>query len=511
MRVLAFLSVLALVAVQCVDATTYYVSTSLGNDRNPGTSAARPWKTMNQVYARIYAWLPGDSILFCKGERWLYSNLFGFAQATAENPITYGSYKCGASDELPIISPSIELPSVNWQPSASNPQILRYSFTRDATAMQYGIQAIWIGEERRLRARSPSLVNARDTTIQSYSEFYVASPSTINNGLIFSANITQPDNYWQNAVIYMRTNNWTYQQSKILSSGPGWIQTETWPYSNLCSGFYIENVFGSVAPLLQVDAPGEWVYSNDGYVYYWPVDADERAAIMSGTKPLNFLYGNASPAVIISATGWVIQDIHIKFAPGGIINSGSSRALSAYRNKISNIAGFGIQSSRAPGSQIVDNIIDDAEADCIWLDSANGLISGNRVTRCGIHAGYGFQVGGTSKGISAYQADVIGNYVSHIGYSGIEPHIGSDVKYNDISNVLLTLNDGGGIYMFGSAGNGLLLEGNRISNVVGNYLSWTPWNIASCVFTDEVRQHITTNHTKISTCHMSESHSLFFL
>jgi len=119
------------------------------------------------------------------------------------------------------------------------------------------------------------------------------------------------------------------------------------------------------------------------------------------------------------------------------------------------------------------------------MDSAGGLIQGNRVTRCGIYAGYGFLKGGTNKGISAYQADVIGNTVSHTGYSGIEPHYGSDVKFNDISYVLLTLNDGGGIYMYGSAGNGVLVEGNRISNVIGNYLSWTPWNIASCVFTDE--------------------------
>ena len=47
---------------------TYYVSSSVGNDSNNGTSVSTPWRTLNKVNTSTFQ--PGDSILFSRGDVW---------------------------------------------------------------------------------------------------------------------------------------------------------------------------------------------------------------------------------------------------------------------------------------------------------------------------------------------------------------------------------------------------------------------------------------------------------
>lgn len=47
---------------------TIYVDSRNGNDNNSGTSADKPWKTLNKVNNFLFA--PGDSVLFKSGEAW---------------------------------------------------------------------------------------------------------------------------------------------------------------------------------------------------------------------------------------------------------------------------------------------------------------------------------------------------------------------------------------------------------------------------------------------------------
>lgn len=284
---LLLIALINLSIYETIDAASYYVSASLGNDRNPGTSPSKPWKTMNQVYSRAYAWLPGDNIYFCQGDEWMYSNLFAFSQGTASQPITWGSYQCGTSTQKPRISPAISLAKINWQQRGN---MLFYSFARDATAMLNGIRAIWAGETRHLPARYPSLIDPLDATLSNESEFIYSSPASITNRRLNSPRLNQPANYWRGATVYMRTSNWTYQQAKVIASGPGWIEVDVQPYSNMCSGFYLEQSMSdySSSPLLAVDAPGEYVYNRtDGGLYLWPASEQIKRDILSGATEVS--------------------------------------------------------------------------------------------------------------------------------------------------------------------------------------------------------------------------------
>lgn len=80
-----------------VRAATYYVSSSLGNSTNPGTSEAFPWLNISNVYYNTYggrAYNPGDSILFKSGESFC-GPLFLNQGGTEGSPITIGSYGDG--------------------------------------------------------------------------------------------------------------------------------------------------------------------------------------------------------------------------------------------------------------------------------------------------------------------------------------------------------------------------------------------------------------------------------
>ena len=78
-------------------ATTYYVSSSQGNDANSGTSALTAWQTLAHMNAQTF--LPGDSILLRRGDVWNES-LVPPSSGASGNPITFDAYGTGAPPNL---------------------------------------------------------------------------------------------------------------------------------------------------------------------------------------------------------------------------------------------------------------------------------------------------------------------------------------------------------------------------------------------------------------------------
>lgn len=72
--------------------TTYYVSSSTGNDSNNGTSQSTPWKTMAKVSSITFQ--PGDRILLKSGDSW-NEKLTLKGSGTKASPITITSYGTG--------------------------------------------------------------------------------------------------------------------------------------------------------------------------------------------------------------------------------------------------------------------------------------------------------------------------------------------------------------------------------------------------------------------------------
>ena len=79
--------------------TTFYVNNSKGNDKNNGTSANTPWKSLNSINSRNFE--ASDIILFKKGEIWNGRLNISNEHGIDADPIVIKSYGSGAA---PIIT-----------------------------------------------------------------------------------------------------------------------------------------------------------------------------------------------------------------------------------------------------------------------------------------------------------------------------------------------------------------------------------------------------------------------
>jgi Right handed beta helix region len=88
---------LAMLAALPAGATTYYVAAS-GSDANSGTSKSTPWQTIAKVNASTF--LPGDSILFRRGDVWYGTSMVAPSSGASGAPITFGAYGSGANPTI---------------------------------------------------------------------------------------------------------------------------------------------------------------------------------------------------------------------------------------------------------------------------------------------------------------------------------------------------------------------------------------------------------------------------
>jgi len=85
-------------AIPRISGTAYYVDCKMGDDANPGTSASRPWHTLEKVNATALA--PGDGVFF-KRDTSCPGTLQPYGSGQAGKPITIGAYGRGVR---PIIA-----------------------------------------------------------------------------------------------------------------------------------------------------------------------------------------------------------------------------------------------------------------------------------------------------------------------------------------------------------------------------------------------------------------------
>ena len=108
-------------------ATIYYVAAA-GSDSNSGTSPSAPWQTIAKVNGATF--LPGDSILFNRGDAWYGTSLTVPSAGSSGSPITFGAYGSGAN---PMLKGSTFLSSGGYT-LAPNQTATIYSLTDSGTS-----------------------------------------------------------------------------------------------------------------------------------------------------------------------------------------------------------------------------------------------------------------------------------------------------------------------------------------------------------------------------------------
>ncbi len=97
--------------------TTYYISSTSGNDANDGQSPGKAWQHLSKIYLKSIskdAFQPGDSILLRRGDQW-DGQIRVQGNGTAQKPITLGAYGEGPKPSIYGDNPDARWETVTGQ------------------------------------------------------------------------------------------------------------------------------------------------------------------------------------------------------------------------------------------------------------------------------------------------------------------------------------------------------------------------------------------------------------
>lgn len=458
-----------------VKSVEYWISASTGSDSNNGKSITAPFRSINRIYSERL--VSGDKVHLCKGDRWSYSMI-----SHSVNGVTWDSYTCRADKtEKPQVTPSIDLDYRRWTQSPTDPKVLVYDMSNDQTALSSGIRALWAGRVRYSLARWPNLIDPVNQVTQGQVGEY-AQMTSISGTTLRSPAITQPNGYFAGVRLHFRQANWLYFDSYVTTSSAGTITlTDNWGTQPNFYFFVEANFNGKFTNNLQLlDQVGEYVFDvASKAIYLIPMTQDARRGILDGSVPVSALYGNVGTAASLTQPGSIIG-IELTQSAGGIWSTANN--VNILNCTISNTLNQGYaQQGWKSNINFRYNTVYDIEGTCVDFMSTTGVVAFNKIDRCGMYG----RNSGTWNGVTIGGGVVFQNEISNCGYTCVAPHYAATVDSNIIANAMMTLNDGGGIYTYGSQDNGAVITNNVITNVVGNFASYFPTRIATCLYMDE--------------------------
>ena len=90
------------ISINMVESTNYYFSSSTGNDSRTSVQAQSkltPWQSITKLNSSMSSFLPGDSVLFNRGEVF-YGSITITKSGSASLPIVFAAYGVGAKPEI---------------------------------------------------------------------------------------------------------------------------------------------------------------------------------------------------------------------------------------------------------------------------------------------------------------------------------------------------------------------------------------------------------------------------
>jgi parallel beta-helix repeat protein len=224
--------------------TTYYVSSSEGDDDNDGLSTSEPFETISKVNS--LALEPGDRVLFKCGDTWHGEQLVVSNSGAAGNLITFGSYPADCVDK-PILSGA--RPISGWTSTGTaNIYVADLSTGANTGRFAHGVNQLFRGAERLPMGRWPNL----DQPDGGY--------STID-GQPSGDHITDnqlPAGNWTGAVAHIRGMRWYILNRQVTGrSGQTLIlgaDAGCWGGNCTGWGYFVNNHLNTL------DREGEWYY-----------------------------------------------------------------------------------------------------------------------------------------------------------------------------------------------------------------------------------------------------------
>lgn len=414
---------------------------------NNGMTPALAWKTISKLNSMLVYIKAGDNILFECGSVFfggiiIPANISG----TKGNPVVFGSYGSGPK---PVICGSI--PVSGWSQSSVN--IWKASVDADS------ITQLFEGNNRLIHARFPN-------------SGYYRVDNTNGKSNLTDANLSRPTNYWKNATLIFRLNEWLMEKVNIDSSNDAGLLTFSIGSDTSFNaiypgaGYFIQNKYELL------DTANEWFFdakTKTLYIYTLtdPSSENVRASV----------YANG----IQTGWPWVsryisIQDIEFREHAFDEIQLYGSDGFTIKNCDIYNAGEYGIRlnsnyTNFIRYSEISNNNVENSSVTGIFTwNVAQSLFKGNKISKCGIYPAYGGILSFGGIGMNLFQGDsltIIYNTIDSCGGTGLSMESNySLVEKNIISHSMLLYSDGGAIY--NGNGNYNIYRNNILQFTLGN-------------------------------------------
>jgi hypothetical protein len=419
--------------------TIYFISSSVGNDSLTATQAqncSTPWQSLSKLNSFFPSLLPGDSVLFKRGDRF-YGTINVTKSGISGRPIILGAYGTGAD---PVVSGFTSVTA--WTNLGGN---------------------IWESSSAVSTLSSMRMVriNGVNTPVGRYpNSGYLQYQTYTGNTSITSGSLTGTPS-WTGAEVVIRKNNWILDRGIITSQSGGTLTYTGGGYNGSANwGFFIQNHPGTL------DTQGEW--------YFNP--STEKLRIYSASTPtgvegstvdnllnlqgqsyltidgLDFVGSNRDSLYLDNASSITIQNSSVIFSGHDGVH-GSTNGSSS---------GFVLRNCK----------IDSTNNNSVLLSAqfAGAQLIGNQITNNALFAGAGDAGDGTyySMRIDGDNSVIQSNRVIGSGYVGIGFNgANTNVSYNFVTNFCSVKEDGAGIYT-STAALGKVISYNTILNGIGN-------------------------------------------
>jgi len=420
--------------------TNYYVSSSMGNDANSGTSEKSAWRSLDKVNS--FTPKPGDQILFKRGDSWI-GTIYVKASGSSGSSIVYGAYGSG---ETPKIYGSEEV--TGWT---------RHSESIWKAKVEAGdVTQLFLNDDRMQLARYPDKGYFNVTTKTSNTVF---SSTDLDGGINYTG-----------ATCFVKSNPWAINSTEVSGSSSQKITLASSPTYGVTAnyGFWLTN------KLEFLTRAGEWYYdSGTNMLYFWT---------QNGDSPGNYSVrvSKIKRGIDVSSKSYIaIKDIELLHHEDGVYIT-KSNYIDVTNCKITNPDGFGIYESTNAKIVIDNNSFEGTNSGIRTWYSTGTKITNNLFQNTG-------QLRNLNKTIANQDLMAVFvrgnnhviqyNRIINTGYIGINSTgLNVNIKYNYVDGACQVLDDGAGIYVSSSSSGaypkndytvGTIIENNIVTNVHG--------------------------------------------
>ncbi|WP_159522001.1 cadherin domain-containing protein [Sunxiuqinia indica] len=431
------LFIMMLLPISLFGQTTYYISSSTGNDSNAGTSTSEAWSTLNKVNAQHFS--PGDQILFKRGDSW-EGTLKPNSSGTKGSPIKYGAY--GAGEKPKLYGSKLV---TNWSLHKGN--IYK-------AQIQETVSQVFVNNNRMQAARLPNTGYIYPTT--AVSDQTTIQCDNLDSGIDYSG-----------ANIIARSYRWRYWGSTVASSSGTTLKLDAGINGNISTseGFILTK------KLDFLDQAGEWFYDSEtNTLYVWTPNGD---------SPSNHIIrASVSDYSIYNYGNDYISFENIQFLHAGTTGGyfESTTGIRVENCDVKGVGRYAVRGKKGTAITINNCVIKDSSSDAILLSTPNSTISNNTIQNIGRFSNIGANCPGTSTAIVTTGDNITFSYnlIDNIAYNGIMFSGQNNlISNNVIKNINMNLDDGAAIYTYqaqtGSPGSGgSIIKENIVLNIYGS-------------------------------------------